>query len=82
MTPGPIALENGADPSTVAGWIAEVQAERVAAERSVLASTSDRPQLTPDDVRALIEKIGDIPAASATPRRRRRPICTPPWVSH
>jgi site-specific DNA recombinase len=57
------ALENGADPSTVAGWIKEVRAERLSAERIVFTARPDRPKLTPQDVRALIDRIGDIQAA-------------------
>jgi site-specific DNA recombinase len=52
------ALEGGADGAVVAGWIAEVQAERQAAER-VLA-TAQPATLTASDVRDLIEGLGDL----------------------
>jgi hypothetical protein len=44
----------------VATWIAEVQGERLAAER-ILAGARRTP-MTPDDVRALLEGPGDLSA--------------------
>jgi DNA invertase Pin-like site-specific DNA recombinase len=45
------ALDNGADPATVAGWMREVQAERAMAERIVLEHRRESHDLTPADVR-------------------------------
>jgi len=56
------ALDAGADPKAVAEWTRQVEAERAA----VLARTASRdrqepaPQLTEDDIRALITGLGDL----------------------
>jgi site-specific DNA recombinase len=51
-------LDEGADPKVVAGWMAEVQAERVEAEKAL---TRLRPQqvLTVDDVRHMVDNVED-----------------------
>ena len=62
------ALETGADPTVVATWIAEVQGERLAADR-ILAEA--RPTTTtPAEIRALVERMGDLTEvlASADPQ--------------
>ena len=38
----PAALEAGADPTVVTGWISEVQGERLAAERALAAASLKR----------------------------------------
>jgi hypothetical protein len=43
------ALDNGADPSTVAGWVRDVQAEREAAERVVNERRAPVMHLKPTD---------------------------------
>ena len=55
------ALEAGADPSVVTGWIAEVEAER----RRVLAvlnqpTSRSVQRMTKDQIRDLVAKLGDI----------------------
>lgn len=54
------ALEAGADPTVVTGWIAEVEAER----RRVL-TTLERPdegsgRMTRDQIAALVQQVGEI----------------------
>lgn len=53
------ALEAGADPTIVAGWMAEVRGERLAAMQA-LAAASPQPTMTAADVRQLIDELGDI----------------------
>lgn len=57
------ALDNGADPTVVAAWIAEVQGDRLAAERTL--SSARTSLLTAEDVRDVIENLGDIVAVLA-----------------
>lgn len=47
------ALDAGADPLIVAGWMAEVQGERLQAEKDV-ADAPPMEQLTPSQIRALV----------------------------
>jgi site-specific DNA recombinase len=54
------ALDNGADPSTVAGWIRDVQAEREAAERIVKERRAPVMHLKPTDIRGVIDRVGDV----------------------
>jgi DNA invertase Pin-like site-specific DNA recombinase len=56
------ALEAGTDPALVGKWIAEVQAERGAAERAVGQATQGQ-RLTKDQVCALVAALGDTVAA-------------------
>lgn len=58
------ALEAGADPTIVAGWMAEVRGERLAAMQT-LAAASPQPTMTAADVRQLIDELGDIAAVLA-----------------
>jgi DNA invertase Pin-like site-specific DNA recombinase len=53
------ALESGADPTIVAGWLAEVGVERQAAERELAAA---RPKALPtaDDYRAMLAELDGI----------------------
>ncbi len=51
-------LDEGADPKTVASWMAEVQADRRAAEQA-LASLKLRETLSEADVRRMIEQVED-----------------------
>jgi site-specific DNA recombinase len=57
------ALEGGAEPTVVATWIAEVQGERLAAERTL--AWARRTPMTPDDVRVLLGELGDVSAVLA-----------------
>lgn len=58
------ALEAGADPAVVAGWIAETQAERQRAEQpeqptaDEVANTTGR--LTEEEIIANVEELGDM----------------------
>lgn len=58
------ALDHDADPVIVAGWIAEVQGERLKAEREIaLAQPASR--YTKAQIRQLVEQLGDIAGALA-----------------
>lgn len=53
------ALEAGADPTVVAGWMAEVQGDRLRAEHE-LALATPAARMTPATVRALIDELPPI----------------------
>lgn len=55
------ALEVGTEAALVGRWIAEVRAERLAAERQ-LADAAPAPKLTKDEVRALVASLHDMVA--------------------
>jgi DNA invertase Pin-like site-specific DNA recombinase len=58
------ALDAGADPVVVAGWMSEVQGERLRAEREItLAQPAGR--YTKAQIRQLVGQLGDISAALA-----------------
>jgi hypothetical protein len=63
------ALERGTDPTVIAAWIAEVQGQRLAAERQLALATPSAP-LSAADVAQIIEELGDIRPvlAGAEPR--------------
>jgi site-specific DNA recombinase len=56
------ALPEGTDPSVIAGWIAQTQAERAAAQAQLQRATQ-RARLTREGICALVEQAGDILAA-------------------
>jgi hypothetical protein len=59
------ALDAGADPVIVAGWMAEVQGERLKAEREIgLAQPAG--QLTKSQIKALVTSLNDIASVLAT----------------
>jgi site-specific DNA recombinase len=61
------ALEAGTDPAVVSAWIAEVQAERLAAELELERSTGQRNQrMTRDQLAALVSGLGDLLDVLAT----------------
>lgn len=53
------ALDSGADPVVVAGWLDEVRAERVAAEAALAISTPTSPP-SEDEIRRLVAALGDV----------------------
>ena len=53
------ALDSGADPEIVAGWMAEVKAERLRAEAELAKAAPSEP-LSTEAVRAMIEQLGDM----------------------
>jgi site-specific DNA recombinase len=57
------ALEQGADPAVVAAWIADVQGERLVAER--LLAESRYRATTPESIRAVLDQLSDIPTVLA-----------------
>src|SRR6266536_3147238 len=65
------ALEAGADPKIVTGWIAEVQAQRAAAEARLRHSPSHQ-HVSPDDISRAVTSLGDLVAvlASADPVKK------------
>ncbi|MGN9913557.1 hypothetical protein ACTMTJ_39080 [Phytohabitans sp. LJ34] len=63
-----VALDAGADPAVVAGWIAETQAERQRAkERQPSATTTniatDIGRLTEEKIVAILDELGDLVTA-------------------
>jgi site-specific DNA recombinase len=52
------ALDSGADPAVVAGWIGDVQRERSAAERVLATRDATRP-ITRDDIRRMVDAVED-----------------------
>jgi DNA invertase Pin-like site-specific DNA recombinase len=58
------ALEAGTDAALVGRWIAEVRAERLAAERQ-LADATPAPRLTKDEIKALVASLSDVVAVLA-----------------
>jgi hypothetical protein len=60
------ALEAGADPAVVAGWIAETQAERRLAEQcdNRTANVAEtRHRMSADEIIAIVEELGDMVTA-------------------
>lgn len=53
------ALETGTDPQLIAGWTAEVQAQRAEALASTRKTTRPR-RMSEDEIRGLVKAIGDI----------------------
>lgn len=53
------ALDSGADPVVVAGWMSEVQAERLVAEAALAAAAPSEP-LSEDTLRGIIKGLGDM----------------------
>jgi site-specific DNA recombinase len=77
------ALEHGTDATVVGTWIAEVQGERLAAERK-LAEAQPSPMMTAADFARIIEELGDLRPvlADADPVSRcPRSRCCPKYVS-
>ncbi len=52
------ALDRGADPIVVAGWISEVQGERLVAEAELATASSEQP--SEDELRRIVEGLGDM----------------------
>jgi site-specific DNA recombinase len=59
------ALEAGADPALIAGWMAETQAERDAAQRRIQPA-SRRGRLSQADIADLIASVGDLTSVLAS----------------
>ncbi len=61
------ALDAGADPTVVAAWIAETQAERRLAEQRATATpataTETENRLSQEEIVAIVEELGDMVAA-------------------
>jgi site-specific DNA recombinase len=57
LTPYRAALDGSGDPVLVAGWMSEVQADRLAAGK-MLASCGPLAPRSPDEVRRLVENLG------------------------
>ncbi|MFI6458648.1 hypothetical protein ACIBF6_44775 [Streptosporangium amethystogenes] len=53
------ALEAGADPAVVAGWIREEQAKKIRAEAQLRREPNRRRQLTRDDLAKVMNTMGD-----------------------
>ena len=52
------ALDGGADPVVVAGWISEVQGERLVAEAELATASAEQPSEV--EVRRMVEGLGDM----------------------
>ena len=65
------ALHSGVDPAVVAGWIREVEAERLAAQRELDGTTETAP-MSEDEVRWLVEQVkaGLIGLSKAPPAQK------------
>jgi site-specific DNA recombinase len=63
------ALDSGADPAVVAGWMAEVQGERLQAEAELAVSAASQP-MSEEELRLLVQCLGDMTQvlAEADPR--------------
>ncbi|OHV73963.1 hypothetical protein BCD48_32900 [Pseudofrankia sp. BMG5.36] len=60
------ALDAGADPTVVTGWIAQAQADKTVAERDLRqARQGQERQLTREEISGLVETLGDVAAALA-----------------
>jgi len=55
------ALDSGADPAVVSGWITQTQGEKLGAQQ--LLVKTKRETTTAEDIRALLEELGDVCAA-------------------
>jgi hypothetical protein len=66
------ALEAGADPVVVAGWMSEVQADRLAAERELASTGTIAQPLSEAEIRALVASQRQIlkSLSRATPEQR------------
>ena len=76
------ALEAGADPAVVAGWIKEVEADRLAAERELASTAATAQPLTEAEIRALVtsqrkvlRSLAGRPPNSGRPSTARRWAC-------
>jgi len=54
------ALDAGASPVTVAGWIAETEAEKARYEASIRQVTKAREHMTEQEIRSAVDKFADI----------------------
>lgn len=52
-------LDEGADAATVAGWMREVEAERIAVQAK-LRSSSGRQAMSPEEITAIVTALGDL----------------------
>ncbi len=52
-------LDEGTDPAIVAGWIREVETQRLAIQ-SRLRTTTRRPAMTADEITAIVTALGDM----------------------
>jgi len=60
------ALDAGADPAVVTGWIAQTQAEKTTAERTLRdAKKSEERTLTREEISTMVAALGDVATALA-----------------
>ena len=66
------ALEAGADPAVVTGWIKEVETDRLFAERELSSTTEAAAPLSMGEIRALVASQRKVlrPLSKATPEQR------------
>jgi site-specific DNA recombinase len=58
------ALDSRADPAVVAGWMSEVQSERLRAEQELVVA-QPRANLDEEQVRSLVRSLGDVASVLA-----------------
>lgn len=56
------ALDAGADPSVVAGWIGDAQARRLEAERQLRRPATKPDRMSRHDIEAIVATLGDVVA--------------------
>ncbi len=54
------ALEAGTDPALIAGWTAEVNAKRAAAQTQLRSATGGSTRMTADEINTIVTALGNI----------------------
>jgi site-specific DNA recombinase len=70
------SLDAGGGPAVIGPWIAETQAQKVAARAEIRSATGQR-RMTRYELAALVAALGDLARSSATPTPPTRLTCTP-----
>lgn len=71
------ALDAGADAKVVAGWMAEVQAEKLWAEQELVRS-KPADVFDAEAIRSMVERLGQWRPCWRRQAAKRRPGCTTP----
>jgi hypothetical protein len=75
------ALEAGADPKIITGWMAETQARQAAAETRMRPGLQ-RPRISREEISRHLATMGDVTSALAIASRPTRPPCTASSACH
>jgi site-specific DNA recombinase len=73
------ALDAGASPATVAGWITETETER-AGHLSAARPAAPRHTISKDDIAAHVARLADVLTSCEPPTQRTRQTSTPSWA--